>query len=81
MPEDFPLIDVTCPMLADDVHLAGMLAESLGISVPQVFSLAVRLLESCHSEHVLRSDCDSNFIIARCRQRNGLPDVYHRIHF
>ncbi|WP_437229781.1 hypothetical protein SH661x_001620 [Planctomicrobium sp. SH661] len=77
------LVDVTCPMLADDVHQIGTVADRLGVSVPQAMSMAVRLLGSCWADGVLRSDGETNFIIARCQNLvdRRLPDIYRRVHF
>lgn len=61
MPEQ-QIIDVTCPMLEDDVWIANTLAERLGVSVPQAISLAVRLLAECECQGVIRKSVDGNFI-------------------
>lgn len=76
-----PLIAIVCLLPEDDVHQIGVVAERLRVPVPQAMSLAVRLLAECECQGVLRQSLEDNFIIARCRQAGGLPDVYRRVHF
>jgi len=72
------IIDVTCPMLEDDLWIANRVSERLSVSVPQAMSLAVRLLAECEAQGCLRqcADEDSNFIVAR-----GTLEYNQRIYF
>jgi len=63
MPEQ-QIVDVTFPMLEDDLWIANRVAERLGVSVPQAMSLAVRLLAECEAQGVLQQDGKRNLVVA-----------------